>query len=147
MMNEETEQFEQQLKRRSLRQVPAEWREGILAAASQAQPAKNSQPVAGRSFLSILNKRLASVLWPHPVAWGGLAAIWICIFAVNFSVRDREPTLAAKVVPQSPEVVAQLKQQQRLLAELLGPNDSPDADRPRIFVPKPRSECAEILAA
>jgi hypothetical protein len=144
-MNDETEQFEQRLKRRPLRPVPAEWRGGILTAASEAQPVKYSQPVADRSFLSILYRRLATVLWPHPAAWGALAAVWIVIFAVNFSIRDREPALAEKAVPQSPEVVAQLRQQQRLLAELLGPNDSPDADRPKTFVPKPRSECTEIL--
>jgi hypothetical protein len=146
-MNEDTEQFEQRLKRRPLRQVPAAWRDGILAAASEAQPAKSSQPVARHSFLSVLNERLASVLWPHPVAWGGLAAVWIFIFAVNFSIRDREPVLAEKAVPQSPEVTAELRQQQRLFAELMGANDSPDADRPKVFAPKPRSECMEILSA
>ena len=146
-MSEDTEQFEQRLKRRSLRQMPAEWRGDILAAACEAQRINSSRPVARPSFLSVLRERLASVLWPHPVAWGGLAAVWILIFAVHFSIRDGEPALAEKVVAQSPEVVAQLKQQQRLLAELLGPDDLPDADRPKIFVPKPRSQCIEILSA
>jgi hypothetical protein len=145
-MNEEMEQFEQRLKGHPWRQIPAEWREQILSAAA-SQRAQKSQPLAGRSFLSVLNERLTSLLWPHPAAWGGLAAIWIFIFVVNFSIRDQGPAMAEKVVPQSPEVVAQLKQQQRLLAELLGANDSPDADRPKTFVPKPRSECTEILSA
>jgi hypothetical protein len=145
-MSENTEQFEQRLKRRPLRQAPAEWREGILAAAAETQPVK-LRGVAHRSFVSMFYERLASVLWPHPVAWGGLAAVWILIFAVHFSIRDDEPALAEKVVPQSPEVIAQLQQQHRLLAELLGPNDLPEADRPKIFVPKPRSECMEILSA
>jgi hypothetical protein len=145
-MSENTEQFEQRLKRRPLRQAPAEWREGILAAAAETQPVK-LRGVAHRSFFSMFYERLASMLWPHPVAWGGLAAIWIFIFAVNFSLRDGEPAMAGKVVPQSPEVTAELRQQQRLFAELMGANDSPDADRPKIFVPKPRSECTEILSA
>jgi hypothetical protein len=146
-MSEDTEQFEQRLKRRPLRQVPAAWRDDILAAAGKASSIKRPQPVAGRPFLSVLNERLASMLWPHPAAWGGLAAAWIFIFAVNFSTRDHEPAQAEMAVSPSPEVVVQLKQQQRLLAELLGANDSPDADRPKIFVPKPRSESMEILAA
>ncbi|HXB60544.1 MAG TPA: hypothetical protein VNU95_13310 [Candidatus Acidoferrales bacterium] len=145
-MSEDTEQFEQRLKRRPLRQAPAEWRDGILAAASEAQRLKNPPPITGRSFLSMLYERLASVLWPHPVAWGGLAAVWMLIFAVHLSIRDDAPALAEKIVPQSPEVIAQLQQQHRLLAELLGPNDLPEADRPKIFVPKPRSECTEILS-
>ena len=146
-MNDEPEQFEQQLKRQSLKQAPAEWRSDILAAARAAQPVKRTQPVAGGSFLPIFYTRIASVLWPHPVAWGGLAVIWMLLFALHFSINDSEPALAEKVVPQSPEVVAQLQQQHRLLAELLGPIDLPDADRPKIFVPKPRSESLEILSA
>jgi hypothetical protein len=146
-MNEDTEPFEQRLKRQALRPVPAGWRDEILAAAREASSVKRSQPFVGRSFLSVLNQRLASIFWPHPVAWGGLAAIWIIVFFVNYSIRDGQPGLAEKVVSQSPVVVAQLKQQQRLLAELLGPNDLPDADRPKLFVPKPRSESMEILSA
>jgi hypothetical protein len=146
-MNDDTEQFEQRLKRQPLRPAPPGWRDGILAAARGASSVKKSQSVAGSSFLSVLNQRLASLLWPHPVAWGGLAAVWILLFMVNFSLRDHVPALAEKTVPQSPVVVAQLKQQQRLLAELLGPNDLPEADRPKIFVPKPRSESTEILSA
>jgi len=146
-MNDETEQFEQRLKRRPLRSAPSEWREVILAAAREAKPVKRSQPMVGHTFLSILSERLVSVFWPHPAAWGGLAGIWVLIFVVHFSIRDNEPALAEKAIPQSPEVVAQLKQQQRLLAELLGPSDLPDANRPKIFVPKPRSESMEILSA
>jgi hypothetical protein len=146
-MNDDTEQFEQQLKRQPLRPAPPGWRDGILAAAHGASSVKKSQSVADRSFLSVLNQRLVSMLWPHPVAWGGLAAIWILLFMVNFSLRDHGPMLAEKAVPQSPVVAAQLKQQQRLLAELLGPNDLPDTDRPKLFVPKPRSESTEILSA
>jgi hypothetical protein len=146
-MSEDTEQFEQRLKRQPLRQVPAGWRDEILAAARKVSPVKGPQPVVDHSFLSVLNRRLASLFWPHPVAWGGLAAVWILLFMVNFSLRDNVPALAEKTVLQSPVVVAQLKQQQRLLAELLGPNDLPEADRPKIFVPKPRSESMEILSA
>jgi hypothetical protein len=55
--------------------------------------------------------------------------------------------MAKKTLPPSPEVVAELQQQHQLLAELLGANDVPAADRPKVFVPKPRSERVEILAA
>ncbi len=55
--------------------------------------------------------------------------------------------MAKKVSPPSPEVVAELEQQHRLLAELMGTSDTPAADRQKIFVPKPRSECVGILTA
>ena len=44
------------------------------------------------------------------------------------------------------EVIVELRQQQRLLAELIGPRDTRDADRSKSFVPQPRSERAEMVA-
>jgi hypothetical protein len=103
-------------------------------------------PVTRHTFFSTLNAQLSTVLWPHPKAWAGLAAVWILIFAVNFSTRDQSPALAEKSSPPSPEVIVELRQQQRLLAELIGPRDIRDADRSKSFVPQPRSERAEIVA-
>ena len=88
---------------------------------------------------------LSSLLWPHPKAWAGLAAVWVIIFAVTFSVRDVSPKLAKKSEPPSPEVMVELKKQQRMFAELVGSYEAPDADRQKIFSPKPRSERVEIL--
>jgi hypothetical protein len=140
-MSDELEQFERRLKNQPLHQPPAEWRLEILSAAREAQPAANS------SFLSPLHQRLVSLLWPHPVAWGGLAAVWILIVAAHVSLRDPVPVMAEKTPAPSPEAVAELQQQQHLLAELLGTYDVPAADRPKIFAPKPRSENLEMLSA
>ena len=146
-MNEEAQSFEQRLKRQPVRQVPTEWRQEILKAAGETQ--SNSQPttIAEYSFLSNLNRHLASVLWPHPVPWAALAAIWIFIFAVNSSIQDRQPAVAEKIPPPSPEVLAELRQQQRLFIELTGANDSSDADRQRTLAPRPRSERVGLLIA
>ena len=145
MMNEEMEQFEQRLGRQPLKQIPAEWRAEILTAARAAQPARHLPSVVGHSWLSTINHQLSTLLWPHPKAWAGLAAIWILIFAVNFSGRDPLPKVAEKYSPPSPEVIVELKNQQRLFAELVGTIQPPDADRQKIFAPKPRSERVEIL--
>src|SRR5208282_6906318 len=134
------EDFEQKLPRQPLRQIPPEWRGEILSAAERA-----SRPAPHASFLSTLNHQLSTILWPHPKAWAGLAAIWILIFAVDFSLRDKTPVMAEKSAPPSPEVIVELRQQQRMLAELIGPRDEHDADRSKSFVPQPRSERAEIL--
>ena len=131
--------FEQKLERQALRQIPAEWRGEILSAAKCA-----SRPAPRTSFLSTFNHQLSTLLWPHPKAWAGLAAVWILIFAVDFSVRDKSPVVAEKAAPPSPEVVAELKQQQRMLAELIGANQAREAELPR-FLPQPRSERVEIL--
>ena len=60
-------------------------------------------------------------------------------------MRDKSPVMAEKSAPPSQEVIVELRQQQRLLAELIGPREEHDADRSKSFVPQPRSECAEIL--
>jgi hypothetical protein len=143
--------FEQKLQRQPLRQVPAEWRGEILVAADvnrRDRPVREFTFAAtpfGR-FLSTLNAQLSTLLWPHPRAWAGLAAIWILILAVDFSIRDQSPVRAEKSSPPSPEVIVELHQQQRMLAELIGPRDISDADRSKSFVPQPRSERAEMVA-
>ena len=60
-------------------------------------------------------------------------------------MRDTAPRVAEKSVPPSPEVIVELKKQQLLFAELVGPREPLDADRRKIFSPKPRSECGETL--
>jgi hypothetical protein len=140
MMNEEMEQFERRLSRQPLRQVPAEWRGQILDAAISRHASRATR----RSFLSTLNSQLSTILWPHPKAWAGLAAVWILIFCMEFSMRDTTPVVAEKAAPPSPEVIVELKQQQRMLAELMGASQAREAEAPR-FLPQPRSERVEIL--
>jgi hypothetical protein len=139
-----TDDFEQRLQRQPLRQVPGEWRGEILAAAREGQAIRHSSLVIRHSWLSTFNHQLSTILWPHPNAWAGLAAVWILIFAVDFSVRDKSPVMAEKAAPPSPEVVAELKQQQRMLAELIGSSQAREAELPR-YLPQPRSERVEIL--
>ena len=151
MMNEETkpgmnaDEFEKRLQRQPLRQAPCEWRAEILAAARDAQASCHPSPATRHGWLATFNRQLSILLWPHPKAWAGLAAVWIFIFAVNFSMRDNSPRLAEKSAPPSPEVMVELKKQQRMFAELVGSYEAPDADRRKIFSPKPRSERTEIL--
>ncbi len=135
-----TDEFEQRLSRQPLQEIPHEWRGEILAAAKRKV---RSRPRA--SFLSTINSQLSTIFWPHPKAWAGLAAIWIFIIAVNFSVRDPSPRIAEQSAPPSPEMLVELRQQQLLLAELIGSRDLPAADRPRNFAPKPSGARVEFL--
>jgi hypothetical protein len=138
------ENFEQHLSRQPLRQIPHEWRADILAAARAAQPSRHLSPVTHHSWLSTLNSQLSTLFWPHSKAWAALAAVWIVIFAVNFSMRETSSQVAEKSTPPSPEVIVELKKQQLLFAELVGQVQPLDADRPKLFSPKPRSERVEI---
>lgn len=139
--------FEQKLQRQPLREIPGAWRAGILAAAHGAQASRPPSSFTRDSWLSTINHQLSTLLWPHPKAWSGLAVVWIFIFAVNFFMRDTSPRIAEKSASPSPEVVAELRQQKLLFAELIGPVETHFADRQKLFLPRPRSESAEILAA
>jgi len=138
--------FEQRLSQQPFRPVPTEWREEILAATRAVRAFRHSSLDTHHSWPSTLVARLSTFFWPSPVAWAGLAAIWILILAVDFSVRDKTSVLAEKFSPPTPEMIAELRQQQRMLAELIGPRDVRDADRSKPIAPRPRSERAEFLA-
>jgi len=70
--------FEQQLAETPLRDLPPEWRARLVP------PRRN---FAWRAFIRHL-------FWPHPLAWGALAACWAVIAGLNFS-GPRGPELYA----------------------------------------------------
>ena len=139
-----TDGFEQRLQRQPPRQIPADWREDILRAAQDAAVSDYASRSPHDSLLSTINCQLSTLLWPCPKAWAGLAAVWVLILAVNFSLRDKAPAVTEES-PPSQETILVLQQQRRLLTELLGSSLSSEAERPEVFSPGPRSERREEL--
>jgi hypothetical protein len=70
----------------------------------------------------------------------------VVIIAVNWSSGDQaETALARHAAPPSPEVISAIRQQEGLLAELIGSTELHEAERPR---PQPRSErCGQMATA
>jgi hypothetical protein len=98
------------------------------------------------SLLDCSNKLWLELVWPCRRIWTGLAAVWILIFVVNFSQRDGSQIMIAKSSP--PETMMTFRDQQKLLDELFADRSLPvDAERPRIFSPKPRTETIELFTA
>ena len=93
--------FERKLRDTPLRPPPAEWRAEILAALPNHQPAAS---------------RWHEWLWPPPLAWGTLAAIWIVLCAIEFSLG----TASVKPGPHpafkmpAPESLLMLRKEQAL---------------------------------
>ncbi|MBU6410605.1 MAG: hypothetical protein KGR98_09475 [Verrucomicrobia bacterium] len=144
-MNEETRQFEMRLSRQPLRRIPAEWRAEVLAVTGQElRPAGRKRQ---QRWPSGVLSGLSSLFWPCPQAWAGLAAVWMLILTVDFSVRDKTPALAENSAPPSPVEILQLERQQRLLAELMGPREPSDADRSKLLPSRQHGECVEFLRA
>jgi hypothetical protein len=132
------EQFEKRLQRQPLRQAPPAWREEIVSAARQAETPRHSSRVTFQSLLTALNSRLSALLWPHPRAWAGLAAVWVMICLLNFAYReDAPPASARRAVPPSPQMREMLRAQEQLLAELV--EEMPLVNRPKTAPPRPHS--------
>jgi hypothetical protein len=95
---------------------------------------------------TVLQTLWRELILPSRRIWTGLAAVWVLIFIVNFSQRDGSQTMIAKSAP--PEMMMTFRDQQKLLNELLADRSPPmDAERPRIYSPKPRTEIMELLTA
>jgi hypothetical protein len=84
------------------------------------------------------------LVFPCRRIWTGLAAVWLLLFIVNFSQRDNVSSVTGKPV-RSGEIIMSVQAQQRWVNELLADRSAPpEADRPRNFAPKPRTEKSEI---
>ena len=103
------------------------------------------QRVAVPKFRVADTATLPMLIWrelflPSRRIWAGLATVWILIFVFNFSQRDPAELMARKTPPPSPEMILTFRQQERLLAELIGPNEPQAVAPAKPFLPQPRSE-------
>jgi len=115
------------------------WAKAVEAAAEPA-------PVRRLTPIMTICEWWHDVIWPCRRIWAGLAAVWVVILAVNISLREQSPAIV-KSGP-SAEMMMSLKDQQKILAELLTDRSAPhDAEPQKTFSPKPRTENMEILTA
>ena len=126
------ERFEASLRQAKIRPVPADWRADVLAAARAAEEGSSAE--ARRLEPSALP--WGGWLWFRRLAWGGLAAAWVAIFALNWAAnRPGGPGSVEAVF--SPEVMAVAMRQSQLLAN--GPEEMdgvPEKQRPALDRPR-----------
>jgi len=92
------------------------------------------------SLLCCSNKLWLELVLPCRRIWTGLATVWILIFVVNLLQRDPSEMMARKSPPPSPQMILTFRQQELLLAELTGQNETQAAEPPKAFSPRPSSE-------
>ena len=140
-----TDDFEERLQRQSQREIPAGWREGILSAARNSTSSANPPHPEHHGLPATICHFLSTVRRPQRAAWGSLAAIWIVILALNISAREDSPRSKASraFASLSPDTLQALKEQQLLLAELVGRPQPREVDRRKPAAPGPRSQRRE----
>ena len=92
------------------------------------------------SLLGCLQIPWRELVLPNRRIWTGLAAVWLLIFLVNFSLRDTVSSVTGQPVRTAP-VMMSWQVQQRLMNQVLADRViTPDIDRPRNETPRPRTE-------
>lgn len=127
--------FEKQLERQPLREVPPGWREELLQAAraSSSQRVSHAVPQVAPWW--------REWLWPAPQAWAALAAVWLVILGLHLRPSNSEaPAIAAHTPAPPVNAATNLFEQRRELARLLDNVSEPEPARKLAAPPGPRSE-------
>ena len=88
---------------------------------------------------SFLFKLWREIILPKPVAWTGVAAAWGLILVLKLSTQDASHVVTQKP-SASPEAIAEVREQKRFFAELIGIAERPAAASANPVLPRPRSE-------
>ena len=94
---------------------------------------------------------LIQVLWqklilPSRRTWAGLATVWVLLIAVNMVLRGQSPATGGKPITMA--AMVSYGEQQKFLKELFADRSpSVDADRPKTYSTKPRTEKFQFINA
>ncbi len=120
----------------------------VVGELNNKETKEQSQPTFLVAWLLRCSNRIwLELVFPCRRIWTGLAAVWILLFIINSSERDPVSSVTGQTVRSQP-VMMSWQVQQRWMNELLADRSSPpEADRPKTFSPKPRTENNEIMTA
>src|SRR5262245_9148408 len=95
--------FERQLQRQTIRDLPPEWREESLRAARVES--RSSQRVLTEPDMSWWR----AFFWPSQQAWAGVVTVWLVIAALQFSSAETAKLGSRKAAPTSQQVLELLQ--------------------------------------
>ena len=114
------------------------------ARASANQPSRQLQSSFSRA--SAARQFWQEALWPWRRVWLGLASVWLVLLALNLAT-DEGPKMAShKTPPPDPELMAALREQRRLMLELIEPSAPAPASRPKATGPRSEQRQTLVLA-
>jgi len=99
------------------------------------------------AILGCSNKCWGELVWPCRRIWAGLVAAWVLLLIVNLSQRDGAQSVMLKS-PATMEMMTTFHDQEKILNDLLVDRSLPaEAERPRIYLPKPRTDNMKVSTA
>ena len=103
---------------------------------------KERPAARGQSLpVAVAFKLWRELVWPCRRTWAGLAAVWLVLVVFNLTHAERSQAVAGKSSMPPAEMRFAFQEQQRLLAELVGPPlAAPPAVPARRQNHQPRSE-------
>jgi len=137
-----TDDFEKRLQRLPQREIPGAWRTEVLAKAPESAAPFQSAHRPRPSLLQLIQTLLSR---PQRIAWAGLAGAWLMILAMNFAAQDNSPATVQSASLPTPEKLQALKQQKRLLAELVDRPAALVTDRRKNIPTGPHSQRREEI--
>jgi hypothetical protein len=113
--------FEKRLHSQKHAAIPTAWRAEVLVTARKnAEVEPTASAILDRAS-SVFWRLIRQLLWPHPAAWGSLAAVWVCVFAIEISMQEpsTETRPRAVIAANSSQTRQMLLAQRRLFSELI----------------------------
>ena len=116
-------------------------REARLHWAKAIQQTTGTRAPRGIAWKFSFNLLWRELVWPCRRTWAGLAAVWLTILVFNHSQADGHPAVRVNSPTPPGEMRLALREQRRVLDELIGPGPAASAvEPPRHPNNQPRSE-------
>src|SRR5512137_2015233 len=91
----------------------------------------SGQPQPTLDFSAIVGQLWQDMFWPWRRVWAGVAVAWLVILGMALAGGGTPESRLARTPSPDPQVLAALREQERLLAQMLGQAAPPGIARPR----------------